>query len=108
MAKTRMLATSLTGLVAINTDLFAADINVDSGGRTPTMIKVILHVAEAVNILVAYNGTTFVQAGVTLVNSVFELNLPVDTADTLQFQTDTVGGVTIRKGKVIAIFDDVL
>ncbi len=108
MAKTRMLATSKTGLVAINTDLFAADIDVDSGGRTPTMIKLLLHVLEAVNILVAYDGAAFVKIGATTADSQFEINIAVDSADTLQFQTDTVGGVTIRKGKVIAIFDDVI
>ena len=89
---------------------FASDVDVDAEGRVPILAILYLHIVEAVNLEIAYDGDagTYVALGpVTVANALSKFVIPIDAADTINVRASDVGGGNVRKGKMVMIFDDV-
>jgi hypothetical protein len=100
------LAVSGATLTGGTTPTDNMDFSVTTAEKTPVYCKLLIHAAEAVTLKIAYDGTTYVTIGAALTANVpTEILIPVDSGDILNFQTATAGGVTLRKCKVIAIYN---
>lgn len=109
MAKTRVKSIVPTDF-AQNAKWFASDVDVDSGGRTPTLMVLYIHAVESVVIQVAYDGDAGTYVNLTpnpTADAVTKYIIPIKTADTLNFRTTDVGGINIRNGKIVSVFDDI-
>lgn len=107
MAKTRVKQIVPTDF-AQDAEWFPIDIDVDEGGRTPTLMILYIHAVESVVIQVAYDGTAYVNLTPNpTADAITKYVIPVKTADVINFRTTDAGGINIRNGKLVSIFDGV-
>ena len=98
----------VTASRAQNAEWFPTDVDVDGGGRTPTLMILYIHAVESVPIQIAYDGATYVALTPNpTADAVTKYVIPMKTADVINFRTTDAGGINIRNGKLVSIFDDV-